>query len=80
MCVDELSQVIPGLIVVLHSLLSPGIWKSRKELIPLKEVDKTFYPQFELQDQLLNQMRQWEQALQRFTNWHSKSGLNKGQF
>ena len=65
--------------VVHYSLWPSGIWKSRKELIPLREIEKTFHPQFELQDNLLNQMKQWEKALQRCTKWHSKSGLNKGQ-
>ncbi|KAK8380201.1 hypothetical protein O3P69_016676 [Scylla paramamosain] len=57
--------------------MGAGIWKSRKELIPLREVEKTFHPQLELQDHLLNQMKQWEKALHRCTKWHSKSGLNR---
>ncbi|KAG0707413.1 putative glycerol kinase 5 [Chionoecetes opilio] len=51
--------------------MGAGIWKSRKEWLPLKEADQTFHPQFELQPQMLDQMRQWEQALQRFKHWHS---------
>lgn len=58
--------------------MGAGIWKSRKDLIPLMEVDKVFHPQPHLQPQLLTLMKQWEQALQRCTKWHSKSEADQG--
>ncbi|XP_069946675.1 glycerol kinase 5 isoform X1 [Cherax quadricarinatus] len=57
--------------------MGAGIWKSRAELIPLRQVERVFYPQMDLQPQLLGQMKEWERALQRFTKWHTKSSLNK---
>ncbi|XP_071518748.1 glycerol kinase 5 isoform X2 [Panulirus ornatus] len=59
--------------------MGAGIWKSRAELIPLRQVDRVFHPQMDLQPQLLGQMKEWERALKRFTKWHTKSSLNRGQ-
>ncbi|XP_042205377.1 putative glycerol kinase 5 isoform X2 [Homarus americanus] len=58
--------------------MGAGIWKSRAELIPLRQIDRVFHPKLDLQPQLLEQMKEWEKALQRFTKWHTKSSLNKG--
>ncbi|XP_069166062.1 glycerol kinase 5 isoform X2 [Procambarus clarkii] len=58
--------------------MGAGLWKTRAELIPLRQVEKVFYPQMNLQPQLLEQMKEWERALQRFTRWHTKSSLNIG--
>ncbi|XP_069993335.1 glycerol kinase 5 isoform X3 [Penaeus vannamei] len=58
--------------------MGAGIWKSRDELIPLRQVGRTFQPQMDQQPQLLQQMKEWERALQRFTKWHNNSSSENG--
>ncbi|XP_042855882.1 putative glycerol kinase 5 isoform X2 [Penaeus japonicus] len=58
--------------------MGAGIWKSREELIPLRQVKKTFEPKWDEQPELLRQMKEWERALQRFTKWHNNSSAKNG--
>ncbi|KAK3849532.1 hypothetical protein Pcinc_043719, partial [Petrolisthes cinctipes] len=61
--------------------MGAGVWESRDELLPLYSVDRVFQPEMEHQPQLLQQMKEWERALKRFTKWHCEdnSSTTKGQ-
>ena len=47
-----------------------GVWKSRSDIVKLKQVDKTFQPQAEQRAKSLEQYRQWVKACHRFKNWN----------
>lgn len=50
--------------------LNCGVWSSKQQLLQVRKVEKTFYPNAKARDKRLRQMRAWERAVERFKKWY----------
>ncbi|PSN33677.1 hypothetical protein C0J52_18988 [Blattella germanica] len=77
--VDQLLADLTGLrverpkspeISVLGAAFLAGVWKSRDELVALRQIDRVFEPRTEVSDEYNNVLLLWNQALDRFLDWY----------
>uniref|UniRef100_A0A182QRJ9 Glycerol kinase 5 n=1 Tax=Anopheles farauti TaxID=69004 RepID=A0A182QRJ9_9DIPT len=50
--------------------LNAGIWSTKRQLMDVRKVEKTFNPNAAGRVQRLKQMRAWERAVERFKKWY----------
>lgn len=51
--------------------LNVGIWKSRADLINLRQIDRIFEPNQAKYETCVAKMKSWERAVSRFTGWYN---------
>lgn len=64
---SELSALGAGFLAGLNL----NVWKSRDELLRLREIDKVFTPNENNFKTVLEKMKCWERAVDRFKGWYS---------
>ena len=58
--------------VAFVSGLQNGIWNSKKDVLKLKKVNRSFYPDEIKRPSYLKKYKRWIEACHRFKNWHNQ--------
>lgn len=52
--------------------LNTGIWKSRSELMKLRQIERTFLPRPEYTIKCIDALESWKRAVDRFKGWYKE--------
>ena len=58
--------------VAFVSGLQNGIWNSKQDVLKLKKVNRSFYPDEVKRPSYLKKYKRWIEACHRFKNWHNQ--------
>lgn len=62
-------------IIIIDTIYFLGIWKSRDELIKLRQIERTFIPRNDRHKASIRSLECWKRAVDRFKGWYRPTDM-----